>query len=557
MRGHPHPPLDSWILAGLLAVFGDVHEVPFHAAYIVFSLIAASACGRWRSGSPTSAWATLLFLSVPAFVINGNSFESDLPFLAFWMAGIALFVAGRYAMAAAALALAAMTAYQAVVATPILLVYCWLHARRSRVSWAVALTPIVTVAVYQAYERATSGALPATVLAGYFSSYGLQQLANKFKNAAALTAHAGWLVFPALAAFAFRSRWPIAVAAGLLGFFLDSNPLFFVSFAIGALAIAWCVTRRPDFLTAWVVIFFAAALILFFAGSARYLLPMAAPVAILAARERRWVIPAFVANLAIGLALAFVNYQHWDVYRQMAVGIRKEISQRRVWTNGEWGLRYYLESEGALPLARTQVVQPGEWVVSSALAYPFAVTAPTASVIERDVTATLPLRLIALNSRSGYSTAALGFRPFDISTGPIDHVRIDAVLERRPTLSYLPMSAREAQTQIVSGIYDLEGQWRWTSGRAMLLLKPPPAPAPLQFKIFIPDPAPARKITISLDNKVIHEQTLPGPGAYTIETKPISGSTVTLSVDKTFSGPGDSRALGLILSEAGFRRDLP
>jgi EamA domain-containing membrane protein RarD len=53
-----------------------------------------------------------------------------------------------------------------------------------------------------------SGALPATVLAGYFSSYGLQQLANKLKNAAALTAHTGWLVFPALAALAFRSRWP-------------------------------------------------------------------------------------------------------------------------------------------------------------------------------------------------------------------------------------------------------------------------------------------------------------------------------------------------------------
>jgi hypothetical protein len=558
MRGHPHPPLDSWILAGLLAVFGDIYEVPFHSAYILFSLIAALS--MWSLAKRFSDYplgATLLFLSVPAFVINGNSFEADLPFLAFWMAGIALFVAGRYAMAAAALALAAMAAYQAVVATPILLVYCWLHARRSRMSWAVALTPIVTVAVYQAYERATSGALPATVLAGYFSSYGLQQLANKLKNAAALTAHAGWLVFPALAAFAFRTRWPIAVAAGLLGFFLDSNPLFFVSFAIGALAIAWCVTRRPDFLTAWVVIFFAAALILFFAGSARYLLPMAAPVAILAARERRWVIPAFVANLAIGLALAFVNYQHWDAYRQLAVGIRKEISQRRVWTNGEWGLRYYLESEGALPLARMQVLQPGEWVVSSALAYPFAVTAPTASVLERDVTATLPLRLIALNSRSGYSTAALGFRSFDVSTAPIDRVRIDAVLERKPTLSYLPMSAPEAQAQIVSGIYDLEGQWRWTSGRAMLLLKPPPAPAPLQFKIFIPDPAPARKITISLDNKVIHEQILPGPGAYTIDTTPISGSAVTLTVDRTFSGPGDSRALGLILSEAGFRRDLP
>ena len=35
MRGHSHPPLNSWILGGLLAVFGDVKEVPFHLVYIV------------------------------------------------------------------------------------------------------------------------------------------------------------------------------------------------------------------------------------------------------------------------------------------------------------------------------------------------------------------------------------------------------------------------------------------------------------------------------------------------------------------------------------------
>ena len=40
MRGHPHPPLDAWFLGGLLAVKGDVKEVPFHAAFLLFSLIA-------------------------------------------------------------------------------------------------------------------------------------------------------------------------------------------------------------------------------------------------------------------------------------------------------------------------------------------------------------------------------------------------------------------------------------------------------------------------------------------------------------------------------------
>src|SRR4029079_9160503 len=84
---------NSWILAILLASVGDVKEVPFHAAYAVFSIIAALA--MWslaRRFCERSFFATLLFLAVPAFVVNGNSFEADLPFLAFWMASVALFV---------------------------------------------------------------------------------------------------------------------------------------------------------------------------------------------------------------------------------------------------------------------------------------------------------------------------------------------------------------------------------------------------------------------------------------------------------------------------------
>ncbi|HYP06401.1 MAG TPA: hypothetical protein VER03_09185 [Bryobacteraceae bacterium] len=551
MRGHPHPPLNAWILGALLAVFGDVYEVPFHATYALLSVIAVVA--MWSLARRFTEWplgATLLFVSVPAFVINGNSFESDLPFLAFWMAGIAAFVAGRLSLAALCLGLAAMAAYQAVVATPILWVYCWLHARESKPRWAVALTPVLVIASYQLFERATTGTLPATVLAGYFSSYGLQQIANKLKNAAALTAHTGWLVFPALAAFAFRGRWRLGVLAGVGACFVDPHPLFVVSFAVGAMVIASNI--RWDFLSAWVALFFAAALVIFFAGSARYLLPMAAPVAMLASRERRWVWPAFAANLALALALAWTNYQHWDAYRRVVGGIRQEMQERRVWTTSEWGLRFYLESEGALPLTRDEIVQPGQWLVSSALATPFNVTAPTATVLELDVTTTLPLRLIGLNSRSGYSTAMLGLRPFDISSAPIDRVRVEAVLERRPTLSYLPMNAPEAQAQIVTGVYDLQDTWRWTGGKAIVLLKPPAEPKPLRVKYYIHDSAAARRLRVRLDDTPVGEHTAAGPGVYTFETKPISGSAVTLEVDKTFSPPGDLRKLGVILMEVGF-----
>ena len=239
MRGHPHPPLNAWILAGLLAIFGDVYEIPFHSAYMLFSVIAAIS--MWFLAKRFSDWplgATLLFLSVPAFVVNGNSLEADLPFLAFWMAGIALFVAERWGFAAIALVLAAMTAYQAILATPILMVYCWLHARRSKAAWAVSLTPVMAVAVYQAYERATSGALPATVLAGYFSTYGLQQIANKLKNAAALTVHTGGLSsLPC-------PRLPF-VPAGSLVWSLRRSASSLTQIPCFGLRLAWAPWRSP------------------------------------------------------------------------------------------------------------------------------------------------------------------------------------------------------------------------------------------------------------------------------------------------------------------------
>lgn len=563
MQGHPHPPLNAWFLAALLAIWKEVYEAPFHAAYIVFSLIAAlSMWSLARRFSDRPLWATLLFLATPAFVINGNSFESDLPFLAFWMAGIALFIVAvdRRSIllllpSAAALALASLAALQAIAVVPVLAVYLWMNARTWKPGWLAALTAPVVLGIWQLFEKSTGGALPATVLAGYFSTYGLQQFHNKLKNAAALTGHLAWIVFPILTASAFRVKWIWIVVAAAVGIAIDFNPLFWVSFALGVALIVWCAQHR-EFLTLWILIFFATALIIFFAGSARYLLPIAAPVAILASRERRWIVPAFVCEIAVALALAFVNYQHWDGYRRIANTLPNGDAHKRVWIDGEWGLRYYLESKGALPVLRGQAVRPGDLVVSSELSHPVPVTSGggrLAPLSTNDVTSVLPLRLIGVGSKSGYSTASAGFRPFDIVSGPIDRVQIDAVIERTPATSDLLMNAPEADQQIVSGIYEVESTWRWMSAKGVVLLKPPPQPQRLQVRLNIPDAAPARHITVSLDGKPMGEATYPSPGSYTFTSEPVSGSTVTITADKTFSTPGDHRQLGIILSEVGFR----
>jgi len=526
MRGHSHPPMNAWILGGLLAAFGDIREAPFHAAYILFSLMAALA--MWSLAQRFSAnplWATLLFIATPAFVINGNSLETDLPFLAFWMMSAALFVSGRYWTAAAAMAMASLTAYQAVFLTPILWLYLWLFDRKRRIAWAVTLTPAITLAAYQMFERLTTGAVPAAVLTGYFQQYGFQHLARKLRSALGLTVHACWLVFPLLLP--------------------------------GAAMLAWRDRRdrRVIFLAGWIALFFAGALAVFFTGSARYLLPIAAPFALLAASlPSRWLAAGFAVQITVGLALAVANFQHWAAYRPFVDSLPKN---HRVWVNGDWGLRYYLEAQGALPLMRSQGLRPGDIVVTSELAYPLEFThggGTLAPLAQAEIRPWLPLRLVGLNSRSGYSNVDHGFLPFDLSTGPVDRVRAEQVVKREPSREDLPMNAPEAQEQIVSGVYPLEGKngWRWMSGRALILLKKPGRPERLRVSLYIHDNAPARKVTVLLDGVQVAEQTWPAPGKYVLHSQPVQGSAVTIVADRTFSVPGDSRELGIILTELGF-----
>jgi hypothetical protein len=164
---------------------------------------------------------------------------------------------------------------------------------------------------------------------------------------------------------------------------------------------------------------------------------------------------------------------------------------------------------------------------------------------------------VALNSRSAYSSAGLGLRPFDISRGPIDFVRADVLVERKPTLEYVPMNAPEGAQQIVSGIYELEqNKWRWTSCNAVLLLKSPAQATPIKVDLYIPDQSPARVIRLLVDDRLIKEARYDRPGSYTITTDPITAEgtsiTLTVAVDKTFSVAGDPRQLGIILTGAGF-----
>jgi hypothetical protein len=144
-----------------------------------------------------------------------------------------------------------------------------------------------------------------------------------------------------------------------------------------------------------------------------------------------------------------------------------------------------------------------------------------------------------------------------VSAGLIDRVRAREVVERHPTLSYLPMNAPEAADQIVSGIFSLEdNRFRWMSRSATVALASPAAALPLRALFTIPPQARARRVTLLLDGREVASRTYLAPGTYTLESPPVrpagAGATVEITIDETFFAPGDSRELGIVLAGVGF-----
>lgn len=537
MQGHPHPPLNAWLLGGLLALTGDVQTVAFHGFYLLLSLLCALSVYRMaeKLAPDRALQATLLFLAAPAFWVSGNSFEADLPLLACLLSGIALFLHQRHWLATIPLFLAGLAAYQAVALIPVL----WLLRR----GYLQACAPALAVAGYQIFEKLSTGVFPVAAAAGYFNEYGLQRLQAKLLNAASLISHLTWTAGPVAL---WQPHW--ALAAALPAALLDWHPLYWISAGIGAVVLI----RVDGWLGWWVRIFFAASLVLFFAGSARYLLPLAPAVCIWVAKklpEDRLTM-AIAAQMVLSGILTMANYQHWQGYKDFidaqASLIQSTVAKdARVWVNGEWGLRFYAESLGALPLRQAQAVQPGDLIIESKFAAPTA--GMLRKVADQEIRPQLPIRLIG--GRAGWSTVAFGVRPFDISMAPVDVVTLSAAVEREPTERQLPMSSPAAAYQLLSGFYQLEeNRYRWMSRKGTLLLKP--GEGPLTAVVYATAPAELR---ISLDGTELLRQPIPA-GRHTLTTKPGKGSLVAIEVDRAVPAPGDTRELGLIVESVGFQQ---
>lgn len=583
MLGHPHPPLNSWFLAGCLKLFGGARERPLHAAYLLWSLLSVWSL-YWLAARFTSRplIATLLLTTVPAWLVEGNSLMADLPLLGLWLLSITSFVYGLernkqllLAVSVVAQLLAGLAAYQAALLTAILWTYLWFTGQRATRVYLLCIWAPVASLCYQLYEWVSTGTLPFLAFASYASQYGLQRFELKLRNFAGLTAHLAWITFPLLVlklagSRGYRALIIAALAAVVAGLF-DPSPLFIFSFGLGCLVIDWvgqcCRARQWEdrWLGSWALFMILLAYAIFYAGAARYLLPLAPALILLVVRncaKPSWLVVAIAGNGLLAVLLAVVSYQHWNAYRSFVEGLKLDHCSR-LWVNGEWGLRFYGAQRGARQPLVGQQMLPGDCMIQSQLAYPVPLDFGNLRrelVQEQLVSSEIPLRLIGLGTRSGYATVALGVRPFDLGTYSIDRISFSRVAFPEAELSRLQLSDPAAAAQLVAGFYQVEGSgWRWIGREAFVLLRRPAGARQLVIAGYAPDQVKARKLELWWGEQRLAVASIE-PGreiALRIAADRFPQGPVLLkfTVDQTFVQPPDVRELGVILRYIGFEPD--
>ena len=429
--GHPHPPLNAYILAGAWLLRGHFSVFFFHCYYLLFTLgISFAAYALAARFTDRPLWGALLIAASPIVQVNTNTLASpEAPALALLLIGAAAFFGRWFWLAGIALALAGMTELQALALPPILLLsYLLKRERPPLAAWCALVSPYLALGGWQALQWALTGRLPFVVLAGYASNRNLSGIGVKAASALALLGHLGVLV--TLVPLAWRRLW--GLAPGLLaGYLVTDYPwwerallVIFVALGVNALLWLW-ESRRQPVLAAWCMLYFAFACVAFFAGAARYLLPLAAPMVLLFViqfRDRpRMLWLALAVNVLLGLNISFAAYEFARVYAHVPPPPGNVFL-----VNGEWGFRYYMVSKGGRPLEDVSVSTPGEWIVASdlSLAGKYDSLAEETAVPLRtvDLRVRTPLRLVDRHAHSGFSSASMGLLPFSFSSQPLDRI---------------------------------------------------------------------------------------------------------------------------------------
>ncbi len=412
-----HPRLQSLYLGLFLRLNGgEVSEPLLHLAMIPFPLVAVTSffflARRFRADP---LLAGLLLVVAPAFLVNTHLIMTDVPGVAFWLAGITCFVygvdrRGRLLLAAAALffTICIFIYYQGLSVLPLAFLYLVVKRRVSAGPVTALALPAALFVAYVSAHIAYYGQPPTF---SYPFGLPLDPFSVLVRFRGTLVLAGGALVFPVAALYIFlhgRAVTYVAAACGVVatlwmavlyvtGVYPVEHMIILPLLLAAGIAVVWWfgaafagslvpgLAGRSGgdrlFLSTWFLGTFFYCFVLLPYPSPRHMIPLLPPLAIVAARrmEELWggdgrrllkaTLLVVASTLALALAVAVGEHLRADNNREVARVASERVDQLgggTVWFNGGLGFQYYVQPLGwRMLILDSDEPAPGDLIVES------------------------------------------------------------------------------------------------------------------------------------------------------------------------------------------------
>ncbi|HZL43154.1 MAG TPA: glycosyltransferase family 39 protein [Verrucomicrobiae bacterium] len=458
-----NPPLLSYLFALTGSLFGW-HEAVLHAVCLLMTFgTCAGIYQLARSWCESPLLVVLLALVTPVFLLSGTGLMCDMLMLGFWVWAVVFFESGlktgslaSFIFAGFLAGLSVLSKYSAVSYLPVLLVLAALRTRRAGYWMIGILVPVAMIAIYE-------------YLTSRVYEMGLFQLAAEFSRSKSFLLTSSWgtrsltgLTFlggSLLSSIFFapglwRAKQILAGAGLLLGAMafamvvFDFDPwggdwlykaqglLFAVAGMHVILLVAAELRRKPDAvsiaITMWILCGLIFSTLMNWTISARSLLPVVPPVAILLARRLSRNGPggftwtrlgfALVPAALLGLCLAGADCQSANLSRDAAKRITAQYGAgpSRLYFQGHWGFQYYMQRLGAHPLDfERATLEPGDLLAVPGNNYDVAIPAQSTELVGSVEMRPLPwVGVMDTRAGAGFYAAEWGALPFAFASVP-------------------------------------------------------------------------------------------------------------------------------------------
>ncbi len=479
-----HPPLNSYFLATLVAVFGE-QEIPVHAGYMlpaILFIVGTFHLTQLLGGS--GLLASVIALVTPVFWVSATTIMADVWMAAFWIWAVVFWIIGlnsgkNYFLFIASVAAGAcmLTKFHGIALVPLLLVYSCCYKRSLPRQLTFLLIPVAIFILYQCVAANLYGRVPVFDAARYAT--GSQGDRDPFTRGLLTLFFVGGGYAPL--AFLGPLLWTrrICIIWGL----------FFLAILITARALlnntlgVYPIPQDPGlnwlwmfhfavFLTAGIHVLTVVILhlwsnrnangvllvlwtigIIVFTGfvnwtvNCRSLVLIITPVAVIAVlriRTRGSVNPErpilrlglpLLASAAISFVVAAADRSFAESARDAARSLSERYSEvtGTLWFQGHWGFQYYMELLGHKPFdMKNSRLIPGDRMVIPETNYGRFLFAPThvKTIDHVEINGGLPAATMSMETGAGFYFDRLGPFPFTLGSVPVYRYEVLEVTQK-------------------------------------------------------------------------------------------------------------------------------